>query len=590
MPFFAVTPARSLMSRMGLVIALVFLIAWTSSIKIIFYNATEDHVALVDLFILSGGIAVTAAILAFPILLLRKVGLVVPLVLIGLAVAATVNTFIIPSGPNVLDGIMESDAGLVLKRAVTAVMVLSGLVLWISALRKRTFVFPLARALVIAAFCYAVIFSAIAVWNIPDSTSRLLTRSANVTGLELSVDRNILVISFDQMQGSVVKGVLRRNPELAAKLEGFKFFPDAASVYPNTSYSISSVLLGRMPTGPEEYFDAVIPKQNIIRAAHDKGYAAGWTFAQRECDICLPKIPPGFDRNRVAEQAVQIYSLATQQAFGIGVRTVAMLGRPFVPQTLGPTAAKASWKLDADAFLASVENAQLTSNKPVVQYRHYFATHQPILYDRSCRVRDELATVQGQDLSGAEGEVTCVLTRFSQFVDKLKELGVYDKTMLILASDHGYEANINSQDGNPLVQEMLFPGSATLGPENIKPAGAYNPSLFFKDFGAHGPMTEVDTPASLIDISATVCDAIGGCGFALEGQSLQHEIPKDRVRRYWRYFGGRETRFADNEDRLHRGMGKWWEARRFTGSLELGLVPSLAKPPSASNDPKQLVK
>jgi arylsulfatase A-like enzyme len=268
---------------------------------------------------------------------------------------------------------------------------------------------------------------------------------------------------------------------------------------------------------------------------------------------------------------------------------VAFLTQPFVRQKLGPTAVKASWKLDADAFQASVRNAHLTSDRPVVQYRHYFATHQPILYDKDCRVTDELNVQSNQSLAGAEGEVTCVLTRFGEFVDKLKQLGVYDRTMLFLVSDHGYETNINASK-EPLAREFLFPGSATLGPMNIKPAGAYNPSLFFKDFGQRGPLREVGAPASLIDVSATVCAAMDGCGFPVEGRSLKDPIPNDRVRRYWRYFGGGDTRFEGGEDRLHRGMGKWWERRSFTGTIPAGLVPSLAQAPAGAGQAEVLTK
>jgi hypothetical protein len=589
MPSLVSSIARNTIVRRALaVFALVFVIVWMPSIKIIFYNVTEENLSIVDLFIINLGIAALAALLALAFVWSRVLWLLGLSLLLGLGAAAVLNTFLIPSGPNVLDGIMESDGGLVLKRAVTVGAVVASLGLFVFLLMRKEAAFSLARAVTIGVCSYAAFFSAMALWTVPVGSSLLLD-PAEVVGLQLSPERNILIVSFDQMQGSVVRGVLRRNPELAARLDGFTFFPDAASVYPNTSYSLSSVLLGRVPTGPEEYFDAVIPQQNILRAGQAKGYAPGWTFAQQVCDICSPKTPAGFERARVAEQAAQLYSLAVQQAFGIGVRTVAFLAQPFVRQKLGPTATRASWKLDADAFQVSVRNAHLTSDRPVVQYRHYFATHQPILYDKDCRVKDQLEVRANQSLAGAEGEITCVLTRFGEFVDKLKELGVYDRTMLFLVSDHGYESSINASE-EPLAREFLFPGSATLGPQNIKPAGAYNPSLFFKDFGQRGPLREVGSPASLIDVSATVCAAMDGCGLPLEGHSLTDAIPDDRVLWFWRYFGGDETRFDGGEDRLHKGMGKWWERRSFTGTIPAGLVPALARPPEEADAPQLLTK
>ena len=241
--------ARSTIVRRSLaVLALVFAIAWMPAIKIIFYNATEDNISLVDLFLINLTVAASVAVLALLFVWSRALWLLGLSVFLGLGAAAVLNTFLIPSGPNVLDSIMEADGGLVLKRTVTALLVLASLCLWVFLLKRKMFALSLARAVAIGIASYAVFFTATTLWKVPVGSSLLLNRT-EIVGLQLSPERNIMIISFDQMQGSVVKGVLRANPDLAAKLDGFTFFSDAASVYPNTSYSLSSVLIGRMPEG-----------------------------------------------------------------------------------------------------------------------------------------------------------------------------------------------------------------------------------------------------------------------------------------------------------------------------------------------------
>ncbi len=84
--------------------------------------------------------------------------------------------------------------------------------------------------------------------------------------------------------------------------------------------------------------------------------------------------------------------------------------------------------------------------------------------------------------------------KLGEWMDKLRELGVYDNTRIIIVSDHGW--------GLGQLEEMLFgngKNSDTLyDPED---AMGYNPVLLYKDFGSTGNvktdytfMTNADTP------------------------------------------------------------------------------------------------
>ncbi|MCR5275709.1 MAG: membrane protein insertase YidC [Clostridiales bacterium] len=84
--------------------------------------------------------------------------------------------------------------------------------------------------------------------------------------------------------------------------------------------------------------------------------------------------------------------------------------------------------------------------------------------------------------------------QLGNWMDYLKELGVYDNTRIVIVSDHGWPL------GN--FEDMLFLDGSNTGAEyNPEDAMAYNPVLFVKDFGAKGEiktdntfMTNADTP------------------------------------------------------------------------------------------------
>ena len=91
----------------------------------------------------------------------------------------------------------------------------------------------------------------------------------------------------------------------------------------------------------------------------------------------------------------------------------------------------------------------------------------------------------------------CDMAAFIQvgnWLDHLKEMGVYDNTRIIIVSDHGWPLKS--------IDDMIFAdriSDTTF--RNSKDAMAYNPVLFVKDFGAAGEyttdytfMTNADTP------------------------------------------------------------------------------------------------
>jgi len=95
----------------------------------------------------------------------------------------------------------------------------------------------------------------------------------------------------------------------------------------------------------------------------------------------------------------------------------------------------------------------------------------------------------------------CNMAAFIQignWLDYLKEIGVYDNTRIIIVSDHGW----------PLgqIDDMIILDGASDTMYNAEDAMAYNPVLLYKDFGSDEPfttdysfMTNADTPYLAMD-------------------------------------------------------------------------------------------
>jgi len=568
---------------------LLFLLLWPPLIKIYFYNPGQISISLLDMLVLCAAVAVAAVLVASPLFLSRTVGTFFLFIALGLALAALVNTYFIGSTLDVLEG-RDTGSGQHSGLRLFVVLVCLAGAACLALLHRRmpAIVSGVVQVVWLFVLGYAVLFGAISVWQKEPQESRLfaMLKTEDRTWA-LSQEQNLLVLSFDQIQGSAALGVLRRHPELVEKFDGFELFEDAASVYPNTIYSLASVLTGKMPRNAADSLASAISGPNFIREALEKGYEASLAIGDEICSVCTAKGPPEFQRDRVFWEFTSLLTIAAEQAYGLSGDIVSSVLSSFTGQNLGRMGLKYVWKLDIDAFRGDIQNIRPSSDKPVVEFRHYFASHQPLMYGRDCtlkRVRDRT-----QDLSGAEDEVYCVLSSVGLFLDKLREAGLYDRTMIVVISDHGYEAKINALQDAPLAKDFLFPFSATTGPDNIKSAGTYNPTLLFKDFDSHGPLKVNQAPASLLDIAATVCETLQGCSLDVEGVSLRDE-PPDRERSYWRYGGGLKDRFTDGKDRLHEGLDEWWEVRSFRGNLAQGLVTSIWPASSRSGNTSARIK
>ena len=118
------------------------------------------------------------------------------------------------------------------------------------------------------------------------------------------------------------------------------------------------------------------------------------------------------------------------------------------------------------------------------------------------RTHTERFTFNGHTLNMTrQGQLThyqCNMAAWIQlgnWMNYLKEIGVYDNTRIIIVADHGWAI-----DNDPDMQ--FLDGDTNTSVVNSKDASAYNPVLFVKDFGASGPyrtdytfMTNADTPS-----------------------------------------------------------------------------------------------
>ena len=139
------------------------------------------------------------------------------------------------------------------------------------------------------------------------------------------------------------------------------------------------------------------------------------------------------------------------------------------------------------------------SRRGSYNYFHHAGGHPPIQFDEHCSYVGTRQT----NYENTRASVICFLSQLEQVIHKLKQLDVYDETLIIVHGDHGFPW---------LPPSLPFPSQVgTIIPEYLMAMA--NPVLLVKPLLARGPLNFSAAPASIGDVPATINDA-----FQLSGE------------------------------------------------------------------------
>jgi hypothetical protein len=148
-------------------------------------------------------------------------------------------------------------------------------------------------------------------------------------------------------------------------------------------------------------------------------------------------------------------------------------------------------------------------SSPTLHAYHTMGAHYPFyLDDKGLQLRD---TPKWDDVSAYEAQLIAVFTSVLNFLDLLKEKGLYDHSTIVLASDHGYEY-IPEEENNGIY-------------------GRWTPMLMVKPRTARKPYEESDAPMSSGLISSLVSQIEQSPDPEKQLMQFIRALPKKRIAR-----------------------------------------------------------
>ncbi len=171
-----------------------------------------------------------------------------------------------------------------------------------------------------------------------------------------------------------------------------------------------------------------------------------------------------------------------------------------------------------------VKYAKIGYRQNTFKFYHVMGTHLPLRMTRQFEYR-ELERSRDSLKEVATGVVGLVKIMF----DQLKDLGVFQESLIVVAADHGMwtsVAKVRIPDDLALNDENSVPTSRSQLPER---KGTALPLVLVKRPGSSGPLLANDAPVALADIPRTIVSELGYAGEAFPGQSV-FEVAVDSPR------------------------------------------------------------
>ena len=152
--------------------------------------------------------------------------------------------------------------------------------------------------------------------------------------------------------------------------------------------------------------------------------------------------------------------------------------------------------VNGQAFLADyTSRMRVGHERPTYKYLHAGIPHWPVSVNADC----EYIGARSLRRPNYTDQARCGIRRVGALLDKLRELGLYDSSLIVISSDHGVALPPQGFTGDRDV----------FGAPLAELAGSALALLIVKPPNGPGPVRISEAPSAITDIPATIVDTLG---------------------------------------------------------------------------------
>jgi len=327
---------------------------------------------------------------------------------------------------------------------------------------------------------------------------------------DLSRTKNAIHIVLDGFQSDAFDDILRDDRErLDKSFSGAVFFADHAGAFPTTIASIPAMLTGKTSYRNEQplqnYFRDRFEEGSLFKSLRDAGYRVDniteWPYDDssetHSYRIRRPYVSYGeytrFTAWQLADLSVFRHAphMLRQRIYNDQKWRLQQLFGPRDTGTRRYHSGNAAAVLDefARRLTPAVDG-------PLYKFMHVGIPHLPVVLNANCEF---IGAVRSPDREAFRGQARCAVAKVTAILDRLRERGLYDSSLIIITSDHGI-----GHSPEQFAHDRHLPSGAL-----SRMAGKALALLIVKAPNSRGPVRISYAPSAISDVPATVMDILG---------------------------------------------------------------------------------
>ena len=282
-----------------------------------------------------------------------------------------------------------------------------------------------------------------------------------VENVKYSSGRNILVFVLDSMPGNGAADVMRANPALASKFPGFTQYPRNIGMHECTKRGVPGIVTGHHYDPREmpqtQYPLTMYGSNSFVKAAADAGWAVAFSpdlmpygFTNLPVEKKVRRVQKHCPRDRLAIRRqssevpyLSIFDMASFRISPFFFKAPILYAR--IRHAVKARYSVGEFGNEGNLYPALAAKPVAEGERPFLGFFHSWGVHPPW--------KSDFASVAVEKLS-----------QLGELMDTYRARGIYDRSFIIVTSDHGLEAEVS-----PLVDGYPAPASAFLW---VKPEGA----------------------------------------------------------------------------------------------------------------------
>jgi hypothetical protein len=328
---------------------------------------------------------------------------------------------------------------------------------------------------------------------------------------ELSRTRNVFHLVLDSFQSDAFLNLVETDRAgIDRSFSGFVFFPDHAGAFPTTMVSIPAMLSGavyRNDAPLPQYVRTVFDKGSLFRTLRAHEYRVD-SITELSYDSTSATFFFRMPRPYVSYQeytrfaAWQLADLALFRHVPHAARPAIYNDQEWRLQTWfggrsTETKERRYHPVNGEVVLADFARRMTPAvDEPVYKFLHVGIPHPPVTVNERC---EYIGPARHLTREGYAGQIRCAVARVEAFLDRLRELNLYDSSLIVISSDHGVR----------LPPRQFSADRAVPGAPLSDIAGRAMALLIVKPAHSTGPLRVSYAPTAIGDIPATVLDALG---------------------------------------------------------------------------------